>query len=100
MKKQSIDWPQKDSENPPKKFELYLLQMEDSKKRIQVLSKIKKIEEMPEKYIKVIHIIWKKKVKIKSGSWKQITFPPLVSGMVVAARWLFHCLSSKSKSGE
>ena len=34
-----------------------LLQMEDSKKRIQVLSKIKKIEEMPEKYIKVIHII-------------------------------------------
>ena len=49
--KTAIDWPSKDSENPPKKFELHLVQMEDSKKRIicktiqkvKVLSKIKKL---------------------------------------------------------
>ena len=51
MKKQSVDWPQKDSENPAKEFEQHLIQMEDSKKRIicktiqkvKVLSKIKNL---------------------------------------------------------
>ncbi len=51
MKKQSIDWPQKDSENPAKEFEQHLIQMEDSKNRIicktiqkvKVLSKIENL---------------------------------------------------------